>query len=356
MTQDTDLTARIATTLAVVLALDALFVGTVASLLRPWFALVVPESASLVGLLALLVPATAAVAWAQLRYTRKETLAETDAEPVSATEYPDLHARMRRLAQSANLAVPKLAVADTEVPNCFTVGGVSEATVVVSTGLLDTLSGDELDAVLAHELAHVRNRDASVMTLATFLPAMASKEYSLFSLGSSALRVVALLVASIVGYAASTTMIGVEPFTFASLLAFAGFVGFTVLFGGVALGALATPVVYLGASLSRDREFVADRAGALITGKPAAMASALEQLDEAAPARPDSDARVGGVRELCFMPHGLSGEDEDPDGPTVPISVETHPPTEERIARLRDLAAESNPYEATRKNWNVETS
>ena len=356
MTRETDLTARIATTLAVVLALDALFVATVASLLRPWFAPLVPESAPLVGLLALLVPATAAVAWAQLRYTRTETLAETDARVVDATERPDLHARLRRLAQSADLAVPRLAVADTDVPNCFTVGGVSEATVVVSTGLLETLSEEELDAVLAHELAHVRNRDATVMTLATFLPALASKEYSLFSVGSSALRGVALVVAGIVGYAASTTVTGVAPFTVASLVAFAGFVAFTVLFGGVALGALATPVVYLAAALSRDREFVADRAGALITGKPAAMAGALERLDEAVPERPDSDARVGGVRELCFLPHGLTGADEDPEGATVPLSVETHPPTEERIARLRRLAAESNPYEQPRKHRHAETS
>ncbi|NEU58199.1 M48 family metallopeptidase [Halorussus sp. MSC15.2] len=353
------LTYRIAVTLALVLAADALFVAVVAYLLRPWLLpLLGGRSAagqSLGGLpvawVALVAPVTLALAWAQLRYTRREALAAADARPVGESAYPDLHARLRRLAQSADVTPPTLAVAETDAANSFTVGDLRGGTVAVSTGLLDALSDDELDAVLAHELAHLQNRDAAVMTLATFLPALANDEYSLFEEVSGPVRTLALGVALVGGYAVSTALVAAPPFGVESLLAFAGFVAFTVLFGGVALGLLALPVAVLSGRLSRYREFAADRAGALLAGDPAAMAGALETLADDAPSRPTDDARASdggspgvrsGVRELCFLPHSIADADEEGDAPLadLPVEVETHPPTEERIARLRDLAAE----------------
>lgn len=362
-----DLTRRVAVTLALVLAANAVFVAVLAFLARPWLAPVLGDPAgtgetaatTLLGWLALVALGTAVLAWGQVRYVRREALAAADARPASREEYPDLHARLRRLAGTAGVPVPALAVAETDVPNSFAVGAIRDATVVVSTGLLDRLSDDELDAVLAHELAHVRNRDAAVMTLATFLPALANDDYSVFrDAVSPGARKVGLIALALVGYAVSTALVSAGPASLASALAFAGFAAFTVLFGGVALGLLAIPAVVLAGRLSHLREFAADRAGALLAGGPAAMASALETLD-AAPERPTEDVRAGGirsggVRELCFLPHGFVGSDEpeagaeedgdaSPDDPLagLPLDVTTHPPTGERVARLRDLAAES---------------
>ncbi|WP_134671447.1 M48 family metallopeptidase [Halorussus marinus] len=340
---------RVALTLAGLLAADAALVAVLAYLLRPWLGPVVGDRAGLVAAAAV-VPATAALAAGQLRYARRETLAAADARPLDDGERPELRARLARLARTADARVPELAIAETDAPNSLTVGGLGRATVVVSTGLLDRLDGDELDAVLAHELAHLRNRDATVMTLATFLPALASEDRSTLSaLGGPVERRLAVGLALVVGYAVSSSLASAPAFSPASVLAFGGLVAFTALFGGVALGVLAIPAVVLSGRLSREREFAADRAGALISGEPAAMASALERLDAGADGRPSVDLRAAGIRELCFLPHGLGDRRREADDggglgagdplAELPLAVATHPPTEERVARLRDVAA-----------------
>jgi heat shock protein HtpX len=334
------------------LVADALFVAVLAFLFRPWLAALGGWAAggpsgptSGAAWLALVAGATVVLAWGQSKYTRREAIAAADARPTSESKYPDLHARLRRLAQTADVTPPGLAVAETDAANCFTVGDLRSGTIVVSTALLETLSDGELDAVLAHELAHLRNRDAAVMTLATFLPALANDEYSLLGDLSGPARTLALGVVAVAGYAVSTALVAAPPFGLESLLAFGAFAAFTVLFGGVALGLLALPVVVLTGYLSRYREFTADRAGALLAGDPAAMAAALEKLDAEASGRPTEDVRAGGMRELCFLPHGIvddGGSETDAEDPLagLPVKVATHPPTEERIARLRDLAAD----------------
>jgi heat shock protein HtpX len=365
MTRTSARTRRVAVTLAGLLAADAALLAVLAYLLRPWAVPLAGDRAGFVAAAAI-VPATAVLAWAQLRYARRETLAAADARPLEDGEHPELRARLGRLARTADVRTPDLAIAETDVPNSLTVGGLGSATVVVSTGLLDRLDGDELDAVLAHELAHLRNRDAAVMTLAAFLPALASDERpALPGTAGSLGRRLGVGVALAVGYAVSTSLASAPPFSPASLLAFAGFVAFTALFGGVALGLLAIPAVVLSGRLSREREFAADRAGAVISGEPAAMASALERLDAAAGGRPPNDLRTTGVRELCFLPHGFgerpraSGGDaeSDPDsdaasgGPVdplaeLPLAVGTHPSTDERVARLRDVQTRGEaPYQ-----------
>ncbi|PSQ20058.1 protease [Halobacteriales archaeon QS_8_69_26] len=356
MTRDSDLARPIALTLALVLAIDLAFVLVVAYLLRPWFA---PLAGALGGTTLPVwplaaVPALVAFVWAQLRYTRRGTLAEVDAREVGPDEYPDLHGRVARLARGANVAVPAVAVAPTAVPNSFTVGGPTDAVVVVSEGLLDALDDDQLDAVLAHELAHVKNRDATVMTLASFLPSLVDDDYSLLAdllpgewegSGSLAFWGGVLGVLYVLGLGAFDA----PAFGLQYTGAFVVLVVFSVLFGSAVLGLLAAPVLVLSRRLSRYREFAADRAGALLSGKPGALASALESLDGGG--HPGADRRAvattQSVRGLCLLPHGFD-PDESAEAADDPVDAEdgfyvrtrSHPPTGDRIARLRELTAE----------------
>ena len=331
-------TRRLALTLGAIALIDLLLIGLVVALLSP----VLTGLATAVGLPpALAWVAAAAALFAgflalQMRTARATTLASVEATPVAEGADPDLRARIERLAQQADTTPPALGVVDSDVPNCFSVGG-SDPMIVVSEGLLHSLEDDELDAVLGHELAHVLNRDATVLTLATFLPTLASDEPVAGMPGwarSHAIgAAILLLVVGALGSGAAT-----DPLT---LLVVTG-VGLVL--GGVLLGALATPVVYLAYRLAHDREFVADRAGARIAGDPAALACALEKLDDSVESAPTTDLRSTGdlVAELCFLPNGFvrdgDGEPDTADGLTV--KLRSHPPTEERIARLRDLAAE----------------
>ena len=370
-------------TLAAVLAVDLVVVLVLASLLAPWLVavhgglLAAGFAISPAGWWALvLAVGVGAIAWLHLDFARTRLLAavaagsagtdtRTDADAGSATDaHPELRARLTRLAAAADVEPPSLRVLDTDVPNSLAVGGPRSGTVVVSEGLLDRLDGDELDAVLAHELAHVKNRDAAVVTLASFLPAMAARAPTPFSKRTVALACAVVVVVHAVGalVAGSVVALTVEPVgistagpvSAASIIGAAPFVLFALLFGGVVLGVLATPVLVLGGRLSRDREFAADRAGALLSGSPAALATALETLDDAVKA-PETDARdVDGsaekslapseatptlpeaARGLCLLPHGFDGSPDGEDRHTT----RSHPPVEERIARLRELVAE----------------
>jgi len=355
MGTDADLSRRIALTLALLLAVDLAFVVAVAALLTPWLAplrtavttaLGVDGTAAAVAWWAvLLVPAMAVFVWGQLRYTRRQTLAEVDAGAVTREEYPELVDRVRRLAQQADVRPPTVAVSPSDAANSFAVGTLGDATLVVSDGLLDAVDGDELDAVLAHEVAHVANRDATVMTLASFLPALTNGEYSPLDDVASGDRGGRLLVLAGAVVVAALLSTAVVPAPFGSAAFMTGFVlltGLTVLVGGVLLGALTAPVVYLGRSLSRYREFAADRAAASMTGDPAALADALRRLDDEAATAPDADKRraYGGVRGLCLLPHGFGDEahGEEAERSRFHVESRSHPPTDERVERLKALA------------------
>ncbi|WP_049972473.1 M48 family metalloprotease [Haladaptatus cibarius] len=343
MSRDPALTRRIFATLSLVLLADLALVACGAFLLRPWLFPLVESAPAGLGWLVLVFPATVILVWAQLRYARREALAEVDASVVTADEYPNLTARIRRLASGTDVPVPTVAVTETPVPNAFTVGGPRSATIVVSTGLLESLGENELDAVLAHELAHIKNRDAMVMTLATFVPSLAGDYSLLRDLGlSQSARYTVWAVALALLYVPSATVIDAPLFSLQYTLLFGLLVACLVLFGGVALGIVAMPVVSLASRLSHDREFIADRAGAVLAGSPASMASALRTLTEDGETAPEQDARaVGGVRQLCFLPGGFGKETGDSDLESLPISMQTHPSTDERIASLRALEAEN---------------
>ncbi|MFC7233315.1 M48 family metalloprotease [Saliphagus sp. GCM10025308] len=251
-----ELLGRMATTLGAVVLANLVLALVFVALLEPWLVPVfdgVGLSRGVVYLLsaALCLGCLLAV---QLRYARLELLEEADAAVLGPDERPELTDRVTRLAAQLDVAVPTVAVADTDVANSFAVGGVRSGTIVVSEGLLEALEPAELDAVLAHELAHLKNRDAAVMTLASFLPALIADEHVVF--GDHLPRWTRpyvygglLFVAALLG----SSFIDAPVFTLSGLLQLAVALAVTVVVGGIVLGVVATAVVFLSRSLSRQR-------------------------------------------------------------------------------------------------------
>ncbi len=260
-----------------------------------------------------------------LRRALRQDAAKTfDAERVGPGEFPALHATVTRLAQAADLPVPAVYVADRETPLAMTTGlSTDDAELVVSTGLLNALDDRELEAVVAHELAHVKNRDAAVMTLVELPLASARKlAHVLQSTAGVHFALVGVAIGSFLFWAGGRTLV---------------------------------------ASLSRSRELAADRGATALLGDPAPLASALETLAHDATTAPKLDAREEGLAALSVVP-----APEDDPGPKLtwekrrPIAWSirhpvrrlrryvtvnylrplraTHPPTDERIARLRRLS------------------
>jgi heat shock protein HtpX len=198
-----------------------------------------------------------------------------------------LEQQLERLAELADVPMPRLAVVDTETPNAFTVGITPGRTVVaVTTGLTDALNDHELEAVLAHELTHIANRDASVLTVVSF-----------------------------------PRTLGLTLVTDESI---AGFVFLVVWPLGLPLFALGT---LLTLTVSRYREYAADRGAALLTGAPEQLISALRKLSDRR--IPSGDLRLQGAAEaFCIVPVRI---------PRFELFMD-HPPLEKRLAALEELA------------------
>ncbi len=262
----------------------------------------------------------------QYRYGPTAVLGSVDARRVTAEEYPDLHATVTRLAAQAGVPEPEVAVLEADLPNAFAVGTADDGTVVVSTGLLDSLEDRELEAVLAHELAHLGNRDASLMTVAWLLPTI-----------TYYLAVVAFWVLygfyRLLGAGAGGGSRDGRGLAVAAVVITVT----TVLTMAVsAMFWIASVLLYR--LLSRHREYAADRGAAAITGDPAALASALERIDGRMPEIPDEDLRRydGGVEALYLAPLEARAFGSK-ELISTDIFPDSHPPTDERIDRLREL-------------------
>lgn len=322
---------RMAVTLLALTALTVAFAAGVAALLAwgiEWlselFSLGVPFEIRLV--LGGVVTLIAGIVILQ-RALRQDAAETFDAEAVGPRAYPDLHATVTRIAQAADLPAPSVHVTDRERPLAMTTGlSTDDAKLVVSTGLLGALDAEELEAVVAHELAHVKNRDAIVMTLVE-LPLASARN-------------------------------------FGRALQHSGGVHFALV--GVALASYAFWGVgrLLVASLSRSREIAADRGASALLGDPAALAVALDTLDGDVTSAPDRDARETALASLSVVPDNseASGPDLTYEGRRplfwslrLPVrrahhwiherylrpALATHPATDERIDRLRALERET---------------
>jgi heat shock protein HtpX len=239
---------------------------------------------------------------AQLFFSDKLGLAAMGAKEVSPEEAPGLHAMIERLCIQADLPKPKVAVADMDIPNAFAMGrSQKNATVCCTTGIMRTLSPGELEGVMAHELAHVKNRDVLIMTIASFFASVAATmlQFGLFFGGGDgddegAPAFLVVLLVSFLVY----------------ILSF-----------------------FLMLTLSRYREFAADRGAAIVTGRPSALASALVKISGAMQQVPTRDLREAERLNAFFIvPTSVKG--------AIQTLFSTHPPMEKRIARLQQLEAQ----------------
>jgi heat shock protein HtpX len=240
-------------------------------------------------------------------------LASAGASELADGEEPELRALVDRLAAMADLPGPRLALAPTVVPNAFAAGrSPRDAVIVVTRGLLSRLSQSELEAVVAHELTHVASRDAFVMTLVG-APALLGKR--IFD-----------AIAAAPGRVKTPGKI---------LLFFAFLYLLFPLFFGWVLYAVATALVR---TISRYREFVADRGAVLLTGAPESLMSALQALGGELPLIPRDDLRaVAGANALFIVPVEAEGAGAALDPQRI---FSSHPPLEHRLARLSQFAHE----------------
>jgi heat shock protein HtpX len=244
-----------------------------------------------------------ALTLAQLFLSDKLGLAAMGAKVVSPEQAPGLHAMIERLCIQADLPKPKIAVADTTVPNAFAMGrSQKSATVCCTTGIMNTLSPSELEGVMAHELTHVKNRDVLIMTIASFFASVAAMmmQFGFFFGGGG-----------------GDDDDGAPAFIIVLL---ASFVVYIVSF-------------FLMLALSRYREFGADRGAAIITGRPSALASALVKISGAMQRVPTQDLREAERMNAFFIvPASVKG--------SIKTLFATHPPMEKRIAALQQLEAQ----------------
>ena len=287
---DAGLTVRMT---AVLFLLGALFVALVVALMYAF-----PSYAIIIGLVGI------GIAFFQWWNSDKAALRAMGARDVSPEEAPELHGMIDRLCALADMPKPRVAIADTDLPNAFATGrSPNRSAVCVTTGILRTLTAEELEAVLAHELSHVAHRDVLVMTVASSAGIVAGMvtrgaQWGGFGIGRSrngggAFGFIAVLLISLVVYAISFLLLRL---------------------------------------LSRYRELCADRSGAYLTQRPSALASALTKISGEMNSVPERDLRAAQPMNAFFIAPAVRGL-------TLRTLTSTHPPLEQRLDQLARIAA-----------------
>lgn len=243
------------------------------------------------------------LAWGQWYFSDKLALKSIGGREVTPDQAPELHGMIDRLCALADMPKPRVAVADIDMPNAFATGrSPKHAVVCVTTGIMQRLDAEELEGVLSHELAHVANRDVSVMTVASSLGLLAGfiTRWGMFFGGGRNNRN------------------GNGP-------------GFLVVF-------LVSMVVYaisflLTRSLSRYRELSADRCGAYLTGKPSKLSSALVKISGDMARIPNRDLREAEGLNAFFFAPAINRE-------SMGALMSTHPSLEKRLDQLAKVSAD----------------
>ncbi|MGE5689132.1 MAG: zinc metalloprotease HtpX [Pseudomonadota bacterium] len=231
----------------------------------------------------------------------KIALAASGARVVSADQAPELHAMVERLCAMADLPKPRVAVIPTDMPNAFATGrSPKHAAVAVTEGLWNRLEPREVEGVLAHELSHIANRDVLVMTLASFFAMLAGMLTRMMMWGG------------MMGGGRSRDGNGPPVWLIVMLVSILTYVLSYVLIR----------------TISRYREYAADRGAALITGAPENLMSALQKISGDIARIPQRDLRQVEAMNAFFIV------------PSVRELFATHPPMEKRLARLAEIARE----------------
>jgi heat shock protein HtpX len=292
---DRQLTVRMTVTAFLLGLVYVAFIGVLVVLLRSAFAVIVIAGGFL---------------FAQYFFSDRIALTAMGAKEVTPEQQQRLHAIIDRLCLAADMPKPRVAVADTEFPNAFATGrNTKRAVVCVTTGLMDRLDNSELEAVLSHELSHIAHRDVVVMTIASFLGVLAGlvTRFAFYSSmfggrdrrrgdgDQTVLLIMLVMTVSAVVYAISFLLIR---------------------------------------ALSRYRELAADRAGAQLTGRPSALASALTKVSGDIRAIPTRDLRQAQAFNAFFFAPAIGAQ------PSLSTLFSTHPSMQQRLDQLGRIANE----------------
>ena len=291
------------------LSLRMLFTGALLGLLYVVFGVVLFSvlNFGLVPMLVIIV----GLAFFQYYTSDKLALRAAGAKVVTAEEAPELHAMVERLCAMANLPKPRIAVVDSDVPNAFATGrNPKHAAVAVTQGLWRRLEPQEIEAVLGHELSHIANRDVLVMTVASF-----------FAMLAALLTRFGLYAGMFGGFGGGNRSNNGNNQVPIWLIVF-----------------LVSVVVYaisfiLIRTISRYREYAADRGSAIITGAPENLMSALQKISSGITQIPQRDLReVQGMNAFFIIPTNWKSNMSE--------WMMDHPPLEKRLAALSEIARE----------------